>query len=100
MIHEPAAVLALAFGLGIGAQWLGGRLRLPSIVLMLAAGLLVGPALGLIDPSETFDDELLSDMIALGVGLLLFEGGLSLPGPRSAPPPAAWWSASSPSACW
>ena len=78
MIHEPAAVLALAFGLGIGAQWLGTRLRLPSIVLMLAAGLLVGPALGLIDPSDTFEDELLSSMIALGVGLLLFEGGLSL----------------------
>lgn len=78
MIHEPAAVLALAFGLGIGAQWLGTRLRLPSIVLMLAAGLLVGPALGLIDPTETFEDELLSSMIALGVGLLLFEGGLSL----------------------
>lgn len=78
MIHEPAAVLALAFGLGIGAQWLGTRLKLPSIVLMLAAGLLVGPALGLIDPTETFEDELLSSMIALGVGLLLFEGGLSL----------------------
>jgi hypothetical protein len=32
----------------------------------------------LIDPTETFEDELLSAMIALGVGLLLFEGGLSL----------------------
>ncbi len=78
MIHEPAAVLAVAVGLGIGAQWLSGRVRLPSIVLMLAVGLLVGPGLGLIDPSDTFDDELLGSMIALGVGLLLFEGGLSL----------------------
>ena len=78
MIHDPVAVLAAAVALGIGAQWVAGRLRLPSIVLMLAVGLLVGPGLGLIDPAETFGDELLSPVIALGVGLLLFEGGLGL----------------------
>lgn len=78
MIHEPAAVLALAVGLGVAAQWLATRLRLPSIVLMLAAGLAVGPGLGIIDPTETFGNEMLSSLIALGVGLLLFEGGLSL----------------------
>ena len=78
MIHDPVAVLAVAVALGVGAQWLANRLRLPSIVLMLAVGLLVGPGLGLIDPAETFGDELLSPVIALGVGLLLFEGGLGL----------------------
>lgn len=78
MIHEPAAVLALAVGLGIGAQWLGSRLKIPSIVLMLVAGLAAGPGFGLIDPVRTFGNELLSSMIALGVGILLFEGGLGL----------------------
>lgn len=77
MVDEPVSVLALALALGVGAQWAADRLRLPSIVLMLAVGLVVGPGLGWIDPDETFG-ELLNPMIALGVGLLLFEGGLSL----------------------
>ena len=38
--------LALALTLGVGAQWAADRLRLPSIVLMLVAGLAVGPGLG------------------------------------------------------
>lgn len=77
MIDEPVAVVAVAVTLGVAAQWLGTRLRLPAIVLMLGTGLLVGPGLGLLDPAETFGD-LLPPFVALGVGLLLFEGGLSL----------------------
>lgn len=77
MIHDPVAVVAVAVALGVGAQWIASRLRLPSIVLMLGAGLAVGPGLGVIDPDETFGD-LLTPMVALGVGLLLFEGGLGL----------------------
>lgn len=77
MVDEPVSVLALALALGVGAQWAADRLRVPSIVLMLAAGLAVGPGLGWIDPDESFG-ELLNPVIALGVGLLLFEGGLSL----------------------
>ena len=50
----------MAFGLvgivGVGAQWLAWRLRLPAIVIMLAAGLIVGPATGLLNPSVEFGD--------------------------------------------
>ena len=63
--------------LGIGAQWLAGRLRLPSILLLLVLGFLAGPVTGLIKTEETFG-ELLFPIVSLSVAVILFEGGLSL----------------------
>jgi NhaP-type Na+/H+ or K+/H+ antiporter len=62
---------------GVGAQWLAAQCRVPPILLLLAAGVLAGPVSGLVVPSVLFGD-LIFPLIALGVGLLLFEGGLSL----------------------
>ncbi len=74
---SPVLGFALVGGLGVGAQWLAWRLRMPAIVLMLAAGLIVGPGLGLLNPSEAFGD-LLTPLIAIAVAIILFEGGLTL----------------------
>ena len=63
--------------LGIGAQWLAWRLRIPSILLLLGAGFSVGPAIGWIEPDQVFGP-LLLPVVSLSVGLILFEGGLSL----------------------
>lgn len=41
----PVLGFALVGALGVGSQWLAWRLRMPAIVLMLAAGLAVGRAL-------------------------------------------------------
>lgn len=71
----PAIAVIAAFG--VGALWLASRLRIPSILLLLPAGILAGPVLGLIDPDEQFG-ELLFPIVSLGVGILLFEGGLNL----------------------
>ena len=73
----PVLGFALVGALGVGSQWLAWRLRMPAIVLMLAAGLLVGPGLGLLDPARDFGD-LLQPMVAIAVAIILFEGGLSL----------------------
>ena len=67
------------------AQWLAWRLRLPSILLLLVFGFLVGPVSGIfggegtrwIDPDHLFDD-LLFPIVSLFVSIILFEGGLSL----------------------
>lgn len=71
----------LAFGLvgalGVGSQWLAWRLRLPGIVLMLVAGLVIGPVTGVLDPAQQFGD-MLRPMIAIAVAIILFEGGLTL----------------------
>ena len=76
-MQEQAIVIAMVGILGIGAQWLAWRTNWPAIVLMLAAGFLAGPVLGIFDPEHAFG-ELLEPMVAIGVALVLFEGGLSL----------------------
>ncbi|WP_435256533.1 cation:proton antiporter [Thioclava sp. FR2] len=63
--------------LGVGSQWLAWRLQLPAIVLMLVAGILVGPVFGLLQPSAEFG-AMLSPLIGLAVAIILFEGGLTL----------------------
>lgn len=76
-MDEPSAAIAAVVGLGVAAQWIATRLRIPSILLLLAGGLLAGPGLDLIDPDLLLGD-LLFPVVSMGVGLLLFEGGLGL----------------------
>lgn len=73
----PLETFALIGALGIGAQWIAWRFNLPAIVLMLAAGLIVGPGLGLFIPERDIGP-LVGPMISVAVAVILFEGGLSL----------------------
>ncbi len=73
----PVEAFALVGALGVGAQWVAWRLKLPAIVIMLAAGLLVGPALGILDPQRDIG-ALVQPLISLAVAVILFEGGLTL----------------------
>ena len=63
--------------LGIGAQWAAWRFRLPSILLLLLVGFLAGPVVGLLDPQSLQGDWLFA-FVSLSIGIILFEGGLSL----------------------
>lgn len=74
---ETTTAIAVIIVLGVASLWAGSRLRIPSILLLLPAGVIAGPVLGILDPDEQFG-ELLFPLISLGVGILLFEGGLSL----------------------
>lgn len=86
MKGEILSTLTWIIFAGLGAQWLAWRLRLPSILLLLVVGFLVGPFSALIDPSgerwidpdRVFGEELLFPIVSLFVGIILFEGGLSL----------------------
>lgn len=62
---------------GVAAQWVAWRLSLPSILLLLACGIIVGPVTGWIDPDYVLGD-LLLPFISLAVAVILFEGGLTL----------------------
>jgi len=62
---------------GVGAQWLSRLSGIPSIVLLLFAGIIAGPVTGLVDPEKLLGDTL-DPMISLLVGLLLFDSGMSL----------------------
>lgn len=74
---SPMVALALIGAAGIGAQWVAWRLRLPSILLLLLAGILVGPVLGWLQPRALFQD-ILNPLVSLAVAVILYEGGLSL----------------------
>ncbi|MGX0978585.1 NhaP-type Na+/H+ or K+/H+ antiporter [Roseovarius sp. MBR-51] len=74
---SPVQAIALVGVLGVGAQWLAWRLRLPSIVLMLLAGLVVGPLLGWFIPDRDLG-EIYRPLIGVAVAIILFEGGLTL----------------------
>lgn len=63
--------------LGIGAQWAAWQFRLPSILLLLIVGFVAGPVLGLLDPQSLQGDWLFA-FVSLSIGIILFEGGLSL----------------------
>lgn len=78
-MHEDQIVLVIVgvVALGVAAQWVAWRLRLPAIVLLAGSGLIVGPGLGWINPSAELGD-LLRPVISLCVAIILFEGGLSL----------------------
>ncbi|MFV0358819.1 cation:proton antiporter [Tropicimonas sp.] len=74
---DPEVAIALIGVLGVGSQWLAWRLRIPGIVMMLAAGLLVGPVLGIMVPARDLG-RLVGPMISIAVAIILFEGGLTL----------------------
>ena len=75
--HHVVLSIVTVAGLGVAAQWLAWRLKMPAIVLLAAVGLLMGPGLDLIHPSEDFG-EFLRPVVSLCVAIILFEGGLSL----------------------
>ena len=56
MTHDLLNVLVLVVSLGVAAQWIAWRMRLPAIVLFLLAGVAVGPVLGFVRPSVDFGD--------------------------------------------
>lgn len=69
--------------LGISAQYIAWRLKLPAILALLAAGLLAGPLAAvfwghkLVDPDALLGD-LVYPVVSISVALILFEGGLTL----------------------
>jgi NhaP-type Na+/H+ or K+/H+ antiporter len=62
---------------GVGSQWIAWKTKLPAILLLLIAGIVAGPVTGLLDP-DTLMGDLLSPFVSISVGIILFEGGLSL----------------------
>ena len=78
--------------LGIIAQWLAWKIRIPAILPLILIGLIVGPlstlwtadGQKLLEPiynqnhSGIFPDQYLFSFVSLAIGIILFEGGLTL----------------------
>ena len=76
---EQHAVIALSV-IGVVAtlcQWFAWWVKLPAIVFLLLAGIVLGPLTGWLDPDTLFGD-LLFPIVSLCVAIILFEGSLTL----------------------
>ncbi len=74
---DPKLTFALALLAGMFAQTIARHLRLPGIVLLLIAGVSLGPdGLGWIQPRQLGDG--LYAIVDFAVAIILFEGGLNL----------------------
>ncbi len=71
----PAAYLALVVAVSVVCQWFAWRVRIPSILLLLVVGFGIGQV---VDPEAIFGHDVLFDGISLTVGVILFEGSMSL----------------------
>ena len=87
--HTVGIALTLIFVLGVGAQWLAWKIKVPSILLLLLAGILTGPVARValqgtilepyaINPDGLFNSDVLLAAVGIAVSLILYEGGLTL----------------------
>ena len=78
LMNHPGLAIAGIVALGAAAQWLAWRINLPAILPLLITGFLLGPVFGLVEPLALIGENMLFPGISLAVGLILFEGGLTL----------------------
>ena len=70
-------IVVTIMGLGVAAQVLADRLRIPSVVFLILAGVIVGPeGLGLITPA--IFGNALQAIVGLSVAIIVFEGAFHL----------------------
>jgi NhaP-type Na+/H+ or K+/H+ antiporter len=69
--------LGLVAVLAAAAPLVGQVLRLPSILVLLALGFGAG-ALGALDPNALLGEQVISAIVSIAVGIILFEAGLGL----------------------
>ncbi len=75
--HDILIMIGFVISAAIGTQLLAARLKLPSIVLLLGMGVLLGPEmLGVVDPNGLGNG--LRIIIPLMVAVIVFEGGMAL----------------------
>ena len=76
-LADPALTLALAMAAGMASQALARHLRVPGIVLLLAAGVLLGPDIADVVRPDTLGPAL-QILVGFAVAVILFEGGMNL----------------------
>ena len=70
--------LSFLLGLGVLAQWIAWRLKLPSILLLLGFGFALSYFTGAQIDAYLKDESVLLSLVGYFVAIILFEGGLTL----------------------
>ncbi len=74
---ELIAVIAVILALGVGSRVLADRLRIPSVLFLIFAGVLIGPEVLGVVSRATFGGGLTA-LVGVSVAIILFEGGYHL----------------------
>lgn len=77
MVELQLISLASIGVVSLACQWIAWRLRLPAILFLLIAGIVMGPIFGFLEPDRLLGD-MLFPIISLAVAVILFEGSLTL----------------------
>jgi NhaP-type Na+/H+ or K+/H+ antiporter len=77
MTLDLGLLLVLVLGIGFLAQWLAWRVKLPAILFLLLAGIVLGPVSAWVVPDKLLG-KLEIPVVSLSVALILFEGSLTL----------------------
>jgi NhaP-type Na+/H+ or K+/H+ antiporter len=77
ILDDPVIPLVAVGLISIACQYLAYKIKMPAILPLLVAGILVGPVTGIIDADRLFGD-LLFPIVSLSVAIILFEGALTL----------------------
>lgn len=74
------SILVILSLIGIGGflcQWLAWKTKQPAILYLLTLGIVIGPALDIFEPDQVLG-EMLFPLVNIAVGIILFEGSLTL----------------------
>ncbi len=70
-------IIAIIAIVALASQWTAWLTKLPAILFLLIAGIILGPGVGVLEPDAVFG-ELLFPLVSLSVAVILFEGSLTL----------------------
>lgn len=76
MHQETVNGIVILVALGAASQWVAWRLRIPSILVLLATGFVAGPVTGWFEPDAVLGS-LTFPFVSLAAAIVLFEGGLT-----------------------
>jgi NhaP-type Na+/H+ or K+/H+ antiporter len=77
MVALQIGFLCGIVAVGFACQWIAWRTKVPAILFLLIAGILVGPVLGWLDSGLLLGD-LMTPIVSIAVAIILFEGSLTL----------------------
>ena len=77
-LHHPIVAVPVIVALGVFAQLLASRLKIPAILPLLLIGFALGPIGHVLNPGEVLTRSGVSLMTSLAIAIILFEGGLTL----------------------
>jgi NhaP-type Na+/H+ or K+/H+ antiporter len=64
--------------IGMFAQWMAWKQKIPSIISLLVSGFLVGPVFGILNPREVMGQDVIFSIVEISVALILFDGAMQL----------------------